>query len=177
MLQWETLPPSLAGLLFTFRWCFTAPSFRTFSALVAGMIAQPGRRTVVGMLLGAGLARAWHWSRAHWFFSQARWGADEVSLMLLRLIVDRLLDPGAPITVAVDDTLFRRAGRKVHAAGWHHDGRPTPRPGNGWVGATTGSSPGSWSTCRCGRGRCACRSPRCCGPRPPRANRPWRAVW
>jgi hypothetical protein len=33
-----------------------------------------------------------------------------------------LLDPGAPVVVVVDDTLFRRWGRKVHHAFWIHDG-------------------------------------------------------
>jgi hypothetical protein len=32
------------------------------------------------------------------------------------LIVGQLLPIGAPLLVAVDDTMFRRAGRKVHAA-------------------------------------------------------------
>ena len=57
MLQVQTLPASLAGMLWTFRWCFTEPSYRTFTALLAGMVAQPGRRTVCGMLTGAGLSR------------------------------------------------------------------------------------------------------------------------
>jgi hypothetical protein len=29
---------------------------------------------------------------------------------------------GAPVDVAVDDTLFRRRGKKVWAAPWFHDG-------------------------------------------------------
>src|SRR5438034_1361749 len=51
MLQFETVPASLAALLLVFRPCLTAPSFATFGALVAGMVAQPGRRTVCGMLV------------------------------------------------------------------------------------------------------------------------------
>jgi hypothetical protein len=47
------LPASLAGLLSQLRPCFTAPSFRTFCALVAGLAAQPAAGTVAGMLLGA----------------------------------------------------------------------------------------------------------------------------
>src|SRR5437764_14634848 len=71
MLQLETVLASLAGLLWVFRSCFTAPSFATFGALVVGLVAQSGRRTVCGMLVGAGLSRVWHHSRAHWFFSHA----------------------------------------------------------------------------------------------------------
>lgn len=51
------LPPSLVALMMVFRPCFTAPTFRTFCALGAGFLAQPGRRTVCGMLTGAGLSR------------------------------------------------------------------------------------------------------------------------
>jgi hypothetical protein len=122
MLQFETLPPSFAALLATLRPCFTMPSFRTFTVLVAGMIAQPGRRTVTGMWCAAGLAGVWHHARAHWFFGRARWCADTLGLAVLTLVVDRLLPGGAPLLIAVDDTLFHRSGRRVHAAGWHHDG-------------------------------------------------------
>jgi hypothetical protein len=49
-----TAPCSLAGLLAEFRTCFTAPAFQTFVGLVVGLIAQTRRRTVCGMLTGAG---------------------------------------------------------------------------------------------------------------------------
>jgi hypothetical protein len=41
---------------------------------------------------------------------------------VLRLIVGHLVPVGAPLAVAIDDTLFRRTGRKVHASHWAHDG-------------------------------------------------------
>ena len=50
-----TAPCSLAGLLAVFRPCFTAPTFQTFIGLVVGLVAQTRRRTVCGMLTGAGL--------------------------------------------------------------------------------------------------------------------------
>src|SRR5947208_14842944 len=125
MLQWQTLPASLAGMLLAFRWCFTEPSFRTFAALVVGMVARPGRRTVGGMLVGAGLSRLWHHSRAHWFFSHARWSEEQAGLVLVGLIVT-----GVPVLVAVDDTLLRRSGRKVAGAAWCYDGaRKGPKGG------------------------------------------------
>jgi hypothetical protein len=52
-----SLPRSLADLLIAFGPCFTAPTFRTFQALVAGFLTQPGQRTVTGMLVGARLGR------------------------------------------------------------------------------------------------------------------------
>jgi DDE superfamily endonuclease len=48
-----------------------------------------------------------------------------------------LVPAGAPVTVAIDDTLFRRRGKKVWAASWFHDGSaPGPAKtgyGNNWV--------------------------------------------
>ena len=64
MLPGLTLPGSLVALLGALRRCFTAPSFRTFCGLAAGLAGQPRRRAVVGMLLGAGLPRAWPHDRA-----------------------------------------------------------------------------------------------------------------
>ena len=138
MLQFETLPPSFAALLATLRPCFTAPSFRTFATVVAGMIAAPGRRTVTGWWSAAGQAGVRHHARAYWFLGRARWSVEQVSAVLSRLVVGLLLDPGEAVLVAVDDTLFRRSGRRVHAAFWHHDGAAAGPGtavawGNNWV--------------------------------------------
>jgi hypothetical protein len=137
MLRGSTLPGALSRVLATFRPCFTVPTFEVFTALVAGLFAQPVSRTVCGMLTGAGLARVWHHSRAHRFFSTARWQPHQMGLLLAELIVTALLSPGMPITVAVDDTLFRRRGKKIHAAGWFHDGSAAGQAtlgfGNNWV--------------------------------------------
>jgi len=135
MLQLQTLPPSLAGLVWAFRSCFTGPSFRTFAALVAGMIAQPGRHTVCGMLVAAGLSQVWHHSRAHWFFSRARWQPIHLSAVLVRLVVERCVPAGTPVLIAVDDTLFHRSGRRIADAAWFYDGAAdVPKGGRRAVG-------------------------------------------
>jgi len=137
MLREPILPSTLSRVLATFRPCFTAPTFEVFTALVAGLLTQPVSRTVCGMLTGAGLARLWHHSRAHRFFATARWQPHQIGLTLADLIMTHLLPPSAPITIAIDDTLFRRRGRKIHAAGWFHDGSSAGRKkvgyGNSWV--------------------------------------------
>lgn len=139
MLRFETLPASFAVLLAVLRPCFTAPTFRTFAALVAGMIVMPQRRTVTGMLTGAGLAGIWHHSKAYWLFGHARWCVDQVGAALTGLIVAHLLAADAAVVIAVDDTLFHRSGRKVAATAWHHDGaakgpgRNKVAWGNNWV--------------------------------------------
>jgi hypothetical protein len=124
-------------LLVAFRPCFTEPTFATFCALGGGFLSQTGRRTVCGMLVGARLSRVWSHHRAHRFFSHARWSVQEVSAVLARLVVAHLVPAGQPVVVAVDDTLFKRTGRTVHAASWFHDGSATGRHqvayGNNWV--------------------------------------------
>jgi DDE superfamily endonuclease len=89
------------------------------------------------MLAGVGLSRAWSHDRAHFFFARARWNADDLGLAVARLVVTLLVPAGEPVTVAIDDTLFRRRGKKVWAASWFHDGSaPGPATtgyGDNWV--------------------------------------------
>src|SRR5215467_11020484 len=131
------VPASLMTLLAVFAPLFTAPSFRTFTALACGFLAQPGKRTVCGMLTGAGLSRLWPHDRAHWFFSRARWNAGDLGLAAAVLVVSLLVPAGAPVDAAVDDTLFKRRGKKVWAASWFHDGSAQGPAktgfGNNWV--------------------------------------------
>jgi hypothetical protein len=125
------VPPSLLIVLEVLRPCFTAPSFATFSALVAGALSVSGPRTVTGMWSAAGLAGRSHWSRAHRFFSRAVWDLDAVGLALARAVVARFAPGGADVKVAVDDTLFHRYGKKVHGAKYQHDGSAKGRDGIG----------------------------------------------
>lgn len=133
------LPPdSLATLLSLFRGCFTRPTYETFCSLCAGFIARVGEHTVTGMLLAARLERSWHHSRAHDFFSRRRWCADALGLRLLDFIVERFLETGTPLRLAVDDTVFARSGPKVFGAHLHrqdsvHGGGKQVRYGNCWV--------------------------------------------
>jgi len=177
MLPGLTVPGSLAVLLQGFRSCFRLRPFEVFCLLAVGMITQTRLCTVTGMLIGAGMQTVTSHHRAHRFFSTHAWSADQLGLAMARLIVATLLPADAALDVAVDDSLFRRRGAKVHGTFWTHDasqpGRVTAR-GNRWVIV------GSWSRCRLAAGRPACR---CCfgwgrqghhhpgpaGPRPGRA--------
>jgi hypothetical protein len=131
------LPISLRRLLDAFAGCFTTPSFAVFQAMVLGLIAQTGQRTVCGMLTGAGLARTWSHDRAHRFFSAARWSIDQIGLTVFDLVLAHLIADGAELYLAVDDTAHRRRGRKVHGVGWIHDGSAPSRNklafGHRWV--------------------------------------------
>ncbi|MGH3421574.1 MAG: IS701 family transposase, partial [Streptosporangiaceae bacterium] len=136
MLPGLTVPPSLAVLLQACRSCFSARSFPLFTLLAVGMIAQSGPCTVTGILLGSGLSTVITHDRAHRFFNAAHWSADQLGLAVARMIVEQLTAPGAALTLAIDDTLFKRRGKKVHGAFWSHDasqlGHVTAR-GNRWV--------------------------------------------
>ncbi|MGO9753136.1 MAG: transposase [Solirubrobacteraceae bacterium] len=132
------LPVSLNELLLLFAPCFSRPTYQTFRALVGGQISQTGLRTVTGMLVGARLSGVWHHARAHRFFAHARWSVDQLGLQIAAVIVERLTVPGAPVLVAVDDTLLHRLGRKIHACFWHHDATANSDKaavawGNNWV--------------------------------------------
>ena len=133
------VPGSLAGLLSLCRPAFTQPTFQTFSALMVGFVGRVRDCTVTGMLQAAGLAGAWHHSRAHDFFARRRWDPDRLGLALLDFLVSVFVKAGAPIRLAVDDTLFGRSGRRVWGAHYLHDGAQPEgsgrrtRWGNCWV--------------------------------------------
>ncbi|MGH2844154.1 MAG: IS701 family transposase, partial [Solirubrobacteraceae bacterium] len=134
------VPSSLNELLLLFAPCFTQPTFETFTALVVGQVSQTRLRCVTGMLIGARLSGVWHHARCHRFFSQARWCPDELGLRVAELVVSRLLAPGRPLVVPIDDTLTKRRGRKIHGCFWHHDATANSRKGsvawgNNWVTA------------------------------------------
>jgi hypothetical protein len=93
------------------------------------------------MLAAAGLAGRWHHSRAHRFFSRARWSVDRLGLTLLELIAKRLVREGEPLCLAIDDTLLKRCGPKVFGRCLNYDGSSQlggPKAkriawGNSWV--------------------------------------------
>jgi hypothetical protein len=95
------------------------------------------------MLTGAGLDQVWHHSRAHRLFTNARWSGDALGLALADLIVAQVPPAGAALTIAVDDTLFKRSGKNVFGAAWRarehraKGGRATSR------GRTPAVPPGS----------------------------------
>ena len=138
MLRGLTLPATWRGLLEALRPAFRRGStFAMFMLLASGLVAQTARRTVVGMLAATGMAAIVSFHTCCRFFSAHRWDTDRLGLALAWLIVSRLLAERAAIEVVIDDTLFRRWGRKVHAVFWTHDGAAQdPNAlgrGNRWV--------------------------------------------
>src|SRR3954468_18820363 len=79
------LPSTFVGVLVAFEPCFTAPSYRTFSLLVAGWIHCVGRRTITAGAVGSGGVERCHISVFHRFFSRARWSLDGLGQVIFRL--------------------------------------------------------------------------------------------
>lgn len=85
---------------------------RLFMLLACGLVLAD-RGTVTGMAAAAGIRQR---RRACWFFAAAACDPDALGTAVARLIVKFLLGPGAPPTVAVDGTFFRRSGKKAAEA-------------------------------------------------------------
>lgn len=116
------VPGSLDRLLSLLGPCFSQPTFQAFRALAVGFIARVGEHTVTGMWQAVRLAGRVHHSHAHDFFARRRWDPDRLGLALLEFLVTVFVVAGAPIRLAIDDTLFGRSGRKVWGAHFLHDG-------------------------------------------------------
>jgi DDE superfamily endonuclease len=72
--------------------------------------------TVPAWLAGMLQAMVAH-DRVHRFFSTHAWSADQLGLVVARLLVATLLPAGAALDLAADDSLFRRrAAGTIRAA-------------------------------------------------------------
>ena len=116
------LTPSLDILpwLAAFAPAMTAPTLTNALTLLCGTILAPGQRTVTAALRVLGLG-ADNFSRYHRVLSRARWSTLLCSRLLLCQLLWTFLPPGAPLLIAVDDTLERRKSRKLPYRGLFRD--------------------------------------------------------
>lgn len=130
------LVDSFTQLLWTFKSCFTQPSFRSFWCLSCAWILCSGRRSLTRIIQAAQLGRYKHYCSFHRFFSQARWNLDDLGHGVFRLLLPFC---SQVLVGAVDDTLARKSGRHIWGAGMHHDplrstqARPFFAFGHNWV--------------------------------------------
>jgi len=118
------LTPSseIIQLLATFAAAMTAPTFANALVLLYGVILAPGRRTVASALRVMGYSQHQNPSKYHRVLSRGRWSAWQCSRLLLTLLVDTFVPEGAGLTLLVDETLERRAGKKIVYKGLFRDG-------------------------------------------------------
>jgi hypothetical protein len=114
------LPSTFVGLLVAFEPCFHAPSYRTFSLLVAGWIHCQGRRTITAVVVASGGVDRCHISVFHRFFSRATWRLDALGQVVFRLAL-AWIPAEQPLYILIDDTLTRKTGKGVALASMHHD--------------------------------------------------------
>jgi hypothetical protein len=99
---------------------FTIPTAEIFLKFITGWILCTVRRTVTGIIPFADPQALHAHDAYHRLFPNARWDMSRL-WRLLALMLVRTLRPKGTITLALDDTLFHRSGRKVEGAGWWRD--------------------------------------------------------
>jgi hypothetical protein len=114
------LTASFVDLLQQFTPVFTAPTYQTFVAIVAGWVLSQRHRFITEVIFSSGNVGNGHWSRFHRFFSHAAWDIDTFSLVLTKLVLT-ILAPGALLIFTVDDTLCRKRGLTLYGVGMHYD--------------------------------------------------------
>ena len=121
----------IVAFLPEFRHCFTAPGFHHFQDFVLAYWLGEGHRTVTAVWRSTTGRR--HFSCFHRFLVTYRWSPNAVAQRLLTVALARLgIAPGADgklwLTLAADDTLVRKFGRRLEGAGWQHDAMaPSPK--------------------------------------------------
>jgi len=116
-----TPSPQIIQLLQTFAVVFTVPTFANALVLIYGVILAPGRRTVASALRVMGKSQEPNPGRYHRVLSRARWSMWQCSRLLLGLLVDTFVPEGQPLELLVDETLERRAGKRIVYKGWFRD--------------------------------------------------------
>ena len=107
-------------LLGTARGVFTVASFSIFETLMAGWALAPGRRTITAMICAADSEGHRAHDAYHRFVRCGRWSMDALWRVLVVRLVETLCRQGV-IPLDLDDTLFKKTGRRVEGAGIFRD--------------------------------------------------------
>jgi hypothetical protein len=115
------LPPAdIVALLSQFAPLFSRRVWRHIPLLVVGAILTPGRRLVSSVLRTVGLSQEQHFQTYHRALNRAVWSSLAASRILLRLLVSTFV-PSGPVVLGIDETIERRRGVKIAAAGIYRD--------------------------------------------------------
>jgi hypothetical protein len=117
----RTLPTTMIRVLTPFAPLFSKRVWQHVFVLLAGTILAPGRRTVSSALRAMGLDQEKQFHRYHRVLNRASWSSQEVSRILLGLLVEALVPEGRPLVVGIDETVERRWGKKIAAKGVYRD--------------------------------------------------------
>src|SRR5579875_51961 len=114
------LPAAIMVHLAPFAPLFTRPTWRHIPLLVAGAILAPGRRMVSSILRVTGHGDDAAFTTYHRVLNRAVWSSLAASRILLGLLIAAFA-PEGPLVLGIDETLERRRGPKVAAAGLYRD--------------------------------------------------------
>lgn len=99
---------------------FTSPGADIFARLMTGWVLCTTRRTLTGIIPFADPSGLRAHDAYHRFLPDGRWDMSRLWQRLARLLIQRFCRTGT-ITLALDDTLFHRSGRKIDGAGYWRD--------------------------------------------------------
>jgi DDE superfamily endonuclease len=115
-----TLPEDMVALLGAFVPLFSRRVWRYVPVLVVGALLAPGRRMVSTALRTVGLGQTRRFQNYHRVLSRAIWSSRKASRILLGLLVATFV-PAGPLVLGIDETIERRRGAKIAAAGIYRD--------------------------------------------------------
>lgn len=116
----RVLPPEFLSLLVEFSPFFSRRVWERVLILVAGSILSPGKRTVTSCLRVLGMSREAHFQNFHRVLNRARWSSLKLARVLVRMVVNQLVESG-PVVIGLDETIERRRGEKITAKGIYRD--------------------------------------------------------
>jgi len=117
-----TPSPEIIQLLAPFTPAFTKPTFAKVQTLICGAILAPGKRTVSAALRVLGLEQEANFGKYHRVLNQASWSPMQLSRILLGMLIWAFAPSATSLVLLVDETLERRAGKKIVYKGWFRDG-------------------------------------------------------
>src|SRR6266851_4842713 len=114
------LPADIVARLSPFALLFSRPVWRHVQVLLVGAMLAPGRRMVSTVLRAVGLSHLPTFQTYHRVRNRAVWSSRGASRILLQLLVTTFV-PTGPLVVGLDETIERRRGAKITAAGIYRD--------------------------------------------------------
>lgn len=108
------------SILLAFVPLFSDRGFVLLGELTTAWVLCPGRRTVTNMIRASGFSEERPHDAYHSFLRKGAWSLEALWNTTTLLLVSRLA-PTGPVVLALDDTLFHRAGPKVEGAGKFRD--------------------------------------------------------
>ncbi len=115
-----SLPDDMFALVASFAPLFSRRVWRYVPVLVVGALLAPGRRMVSTALRTMGLGQTRRFQNYHRVLSRAVWSSRRASRILLRVLVATFA-PAGPLVLGIDETIERRRGAKIAAAGIYRD--------------------------------------------------------